>query len=184
MTSQSQQPIDHIEAPPPVAVAEDPSNYTLDRLLKLFRLSRTTQIHSQYRDELKELTKRQAEVRFLTNLRRVILQSKGKNNGFDANSADFKDLLAKAKEPGNEEFLQLLNEVGIVEGQDYYSEDDKNNLLESVRLVVEQLNTLSDMQVQMVTRLEAEINETYQMLMAIYKPLHNAITSMARAIKG
>ena len=166
-------------------VAESEADYSLNQLLHLIRLHRTNGHGHKLEKELRELTERQSHVRFLTNIRRVItLTGDGKQGEFKADIEEFQALLKQANESENEMLKKLLKEVGIVEGKKSYTKDEKTNVMESIKMTIDQLNVLNDMQIQTVSRLESENNEVYQMLMAAHKPLHNLITGMARSIKG
>jgi hypothetical protein len=159
-------------------------DYSIHELLELIRLERTKNLNESHEKELKELTKRQAQVRFLANLKRIVTLANQDNGGFNANIEELQKLIAKANESENEELKTLLQDAGIVEGKESYTKEEKTNILDSIRLSIEQLNVLNDMQMQVVTRLESETNDTIQMCLAGQKPLNNVISAMARAIKG
>ena len=179
---------------------EDPNNYSLDQILRMIRLERTQGLNKQYKNALNKLRMGQLKVSILTDLRRYINLSKDKDGKFDASNQEFQDLITKSKAKYDklsdelvkagestetmETFGDLIEEVGIVEGKDKYSADESKAVLDSIKMTTDQLSPLNEMHMQTVTRVEGEINETYQMLMAAYKPLHNVVTMMARAIKG
>lgn len=178
----------------------DASQYSVDQLLRMIRLERTQGLNKQYRAALNKLRMGQLKISTMADLRRYINLSKEKDGSFDASSQDFQDLITKAKakydklsdeltQAGEsldtiETFGDLLEEVGIKEGKNTYSESETKAVIDAIKTTTDQLTPLNERQMQIVTRIEGEINETYQLIMAAYKPMHNVITMMARAAKG
>lgn len=178
----------------------NPNDYSLDQLLRMIRLERSQGLNKEYKSALNKLRMGQLKVSFMTDLRRYINLSKNKDGKFDASKQEFQDLIAKSKEKYDtlsqdlinagekpesiENFGDLLAEMGIVEGKNSYDADQTKALLESIKMTIDQLSPLNEMYMQTVTRIEGEINETYQMLMGIHKPVNNAIIAMAKAAKG
>lgn len=181
-------------------VQEDASKYSIDQLLRMIRLERTGSLNKQYRQALNQLRMGQLKVSILSDLKRYITLAKDKDGKFDASNQEFQDLLTKSKqkyEKLNDELVKagespdtaetfgdLIEHTGIKEGKKSYSSDETKAVLDSIKISTEQISPLNEMYMQTVTRIEGEINETYQLLMASYKPMHNAITMMARGIKG
>lgn len=191
---------DEVNNVPPVADSNNPNDYSLDQILRMIRLERTQSLNKQYKGALNKLRMGQLKISIMTELRRYINLSKDKDGKFDASNKDFQDLIERSKakydklsdeltQAGEtdetvETFGDLLEEVGITEGKNSYNADETKAVLESIKMTTDQLSPLNEMHMQTVTRIEGEINETYQMIMAAYKPLHNVITMMARGIKG
>lgn len=180
--------------------SESANDYSLDQLLRLIRLARTQSLNNQYKNALNKLQIGQLRVSALTDLRRYINLSKDKDGNFDASNPEFQDLIQKAKKKYDQlsdeltksgespesmgSFIDFLEEVGIQEGKTSYNAEETKVLLDSIKMTTDQLSPLNEMYMQTVSRIESEISETFQMLMTAYKPMHNAITMMARGIKG
>ena len=183
-----------------VQESNDPNDYSMDQLLRMIRLERTQGLNKQYKTALNKLRMGQLKVSIMTDLRRYINLSKDKDGKFDASNDKFQKLITDSKTKYDklsdeltkagekiedmETFGDLLSEVGIQEGKNSYNNDETKAVLDSIKMTTDQLSPLNEMHMQTVTRIEGEINETYQMIMAAYKPLHNVITMMARAAKG
>ena len=65
-----------------------------------------------------------------------------------------------------------------------YNNEERERLIENIRMTIEDFNVQNEMQLQMVTRLTNERYESYQMARSILKPLHDDKMSKARAISG
>ena len=97
------------------------------------------------------------------------------NGEFDcSNNEDCKKLLRQAKEYG----------VDINEGKFKYNSDERERLIENIRMSADDYNVLNDMQLQTITRLTNERYESYQLARSIMKPLHDDKVNKARAIGG
>lgn len=151
------------------------SNLSLDTLILLIHSERLASLRDQTNKELKELSERQGKVRCLHDALRAVNQattSKG--------DVDFKDkpeiieLFNKAKEHGLE--------VNVDKKK--YNKDERDRLLENIRMTIEDLNVQNDMQLQTVQRLTNERYESYQMARSILKPLHDDKLNKARQMAG
>lgn len=182
-------------------VTESADDYSLDQLLRLIRFERTSSLRNEYKSTLNKVRMGELKTKTLSDLRRYINLSKEDNDGkFDASNQEFKDLVAKAQKkyenlsqelinagetPDSiETFGDLLTEVGIVPDKNEYNASETKAIIDSIKMTLDQITPINEMHMQTVTRLEGEMNETYQMLMSAYKPLNNVITMMARGIKG
>ncbi|MFQ5729195.1 MAG: hypothetical protein ACE5GN_02400, partial [Waddliaceae bacterium] len=125
--------------------------------------------------ELKELKERQAKVAELHKVLKAINAATDANGKIDCSKNDeLKKLLKKAKELG----------ADVKDDKFKYNKEERDRLVENVRMSIEDLNVQNDMQLQTVSRLTNERYESYQMARSILKPLHEAKISHARGIKG
>lgn len=180
-------------------ISSDPGNYSIDQLLCLIRLERMNGLNKQYKTSLNKLRMGQLKISTLTEVRRFITLSKDKDGKFDASNPEFQDLIVKSKEKYEslreeliaagettdsiEIFGDFLEEIGIQEGKKSYSKDETQSLLDAIRMTTDQLSPLNEMHMQAVTRIEGEINETYTLLINVYKTLHALLVGMAKSIR-
>lgn len=154
---------------------EDLNHLSLESLALLINTARLKQLENKITKELLELKKRQDGVVFLHKLIKTINTATNDKGEFDCTSnEDLKKFLNEAKEHG----------VDIKENKFKYTKDERDRLLENIRMTVEDNNVLNDMQLQSVTRLTNERYESYQMARAIMKPLHDDKINKARSITG
>jgi len=65
-----------------------------------------------------------------------------------------------------------------------YSREERERLVENIRMACDDLNMENDMQIQTVTRLTNERYEAFQLARSIMKPLHEDKINKARALAG
>ena len=157
------------------AAGVNPNNLSLESLALLINTERLKFLENKITHEFIELKKRQDKVTFLHKLIKTINTATNDKGEFDCtNNADLQKFLTEAKEHG----------VDLKENKFKYSKDERDRLLENIRMTVEDLNVLNDMQLQTITRLTNERYESYQMARAIMKPLHDDKVNKARSIAG
>lgn len=150
------------------------SNLSLEALVLLINSERLKRLENKITSEFIELKKRQDEVTFLHKLIKTI-NAATTNEEFDcSNNQELKDLMTKAKEYG----------VDLKEGKFKYNKEERERLIENIRITADDNNVLNDMQLQTITRLTTERYESYQLARSIMKPLHEDKTNKARAIAG
>jgi spore germination protein YaaH len=150
------------------------SNLSIESLALLINTERLKHLENKITKEFLELKKRQDEVSFLHKLIKTI-NTATTNEEFDCtDNQQVKDLLLKAKEYG----------VDLKEDKFKYSKEERERLIENIRITTEDNNVLNDMQLQTITRLTTERYESYQLARSIMKPLHEDKTNKARAISG
>ncbi len=155
--------------------SDDPKKLSLDALALLVNTKRVRDLEDRAKAQYQELKNRQAEVRFLHKLLKVVNASTDSKGGFSASS--------------NEELKTLLREadamgVHIPEGKTSFTKEEKERLVDNVRLTCEDLNLQNEMQIQTITRLTHERYEAFQLARAILKPLNDDKVNKARAIAG
>lgn len=150
----------------------DPNNLSLESLALLINTERLKYLENKIASEFVELKKRQDQITFLHKLIKTINVATDNDELEFSKNQEFKDLLSKAKEYG----------VEIDDKKFKYSKDERDRLIENIRMTADDLNVLNDMQLQTITRLTNERYESYQLARSIMKPLHDAKTNTSRAI--
>lgn len=162
-----------------LSAAQDPTppndDLSLESLILLINTERLQNLKDQTAKELKELKERQEKVRRLHELLSAINAATDEKGKFDCSkNKELKKLLAEAKELG----------VDIKEGKFSYTKEERDRLVENVRMAVEDYNVENEMQIQAISRLTNERYESYQMARSILKPLHEDKQRKAREIAG
>lgn len=154
---------------------KDPKNMSLESLVLLLTTDRLHKLESDSRTQLDELRKRQQKVSFLHKMMKTINTATGSKGDFDMTPyPDMQEMLKQAKELG----------VDLDETKLTYNSEERERLLDNLRMTVEDYNVQNEMQLQMITRMTNERYESYQMARAILKPLHDDKLNKARAIAG
>lgn len=149
-------------------------NLSLEALILLINTERLRKLHQQTQTEFQELKKRQDQVSFLHKLMKAINKTTSSEGEFDCSSnEDIKKMLSKAQEMGVDNEPEKCK----------YSKDERDRLVENIRMTIEDYNTQNEMQMQTVNRLTNERYESYQMARSILKPLHDAKMNVVRGIK-
>jgi hypothetical protein len=148
---------------------------SLESLILLINTERLQQLKDKTRQELEELKVRQDKVRSLHKLLRHINTATNEKGKFDcSNDQETKDLLLKVKE----------FDIDIKEGKYSYTKEERDRLVENIRIAADDFNIENDMQLQTISRLTNERYESYQMARSILKPLHEDKQRKAREISG
>lgn len=148
---------------------------SLEALILLINTERLKTIKDKTHTELKELKERQEKVRTLHKLLKGINASTDEKGKLEfTENQELKELVEKAKELG----------VDIKDGKTTYTKDERDRLVENIRIAVEDYNVENEMQIQTVSRLTNERYETYQMARSILRPLHEDKQRKAREIAG
>ncbi len=155
-----------IESPQEINLegGKDPKNLSLESLVILLTADRLHRLEDDSRTQINELRARQERVTFLHKLMKTLNTATGTAGDIDLSAyPEVVEMLKEAKKLGVE-----LNETQMV-----YNNDERERLVENLRMTVEDLNVQNDMQLQMVSRLTNERYESYQMARSILKPLHD-----------
>lgn len=153
----------------------DPNNLSLDALILLINAERLKLLQEKTNAEFSELKKRQEKVAELHKILKAINAATNSKGELDiSKNPELKEMLKKAKELG----------VDVKDDKTSYNKDQRDRLVENIRMTVEDLNVQNDMQLQTISRLTNERYESYQMARSILKPLNDAKTSHAKAMRG
>lgn len=163
------------------ASARDPKEMELEQLVFLLLTERLNQLQEKSTNEFKELKKRQDDVVQMHKVLKVI----------NANTNDDSELSFDTNHELNQHLNDAREKLGIdiqggtvKDGKMSYTKDQRERLIDNIRMSIDDHNTKNDMQMQSVTRLINERYESYQMARAILKPLHDDKMNKARAIAG
>lgn len=148
---------------------------TLEATVLLVTTDTITRLETKTREELGKLRDRQGKVTYLHKVLRGINHITDSKGSFDLTN-----------EPEVLEFLEAAKELGIEVDTTKmtYNSDERQRLIENIRIATDDLNMQNDMQIQTVTRLTNERYEAFQMARSILKPLHEDKINKARAISG
>lgn len=158
----------------------DHKHLSHESLVLLITTDRLHRLEGDSRKELTELRDRQKKVNFLHKLTKTLHAGTSAKGELDHSKlppeklADLKEMLKHAKGLGAE----------LDEEKMKYNNEERERLIENLRMTIEDLNVQNEMQLQMVTRLTNERYESYQMARSILKPLHDDKMGKARAISG
>ncbi|PJD97583.1 MAG: hypothetical protein CK425_02850 [Parachlamydia sp.] len=152
----------------------DPNKLSLEALLLLINTERLRQLKEETIKEFSTLKDRQTKVSKLHKVLQAINNATNNKGEMDCTrNEDLKKLLQEAKDLG----------VDIPDKQNF-KKDERDRLVENIRMSVEDLNIQNEMQMQTITRLTNDRYETYQMARSILKPLHEDKINKARKIAG
>lgn len=152
----------------------DPNNLSIEALALLINTDRLKHLEKKITSEFVELKKRQDQVSYLHKLIKTINIATVKDELDFTNNQEIKDLIKTAQEYG----------VEIKDGKFKYNKEERERLIENIRITAEDYNVLNDMQLQTITRFTNERYESYQLARSIMKPLHDDKTNKARAVAG
>lgn len=150
----------------------DSKDLSLESLALLINTERLHYLENKITNEFVELKNRQDQVSFLHKLIKKI------------NTATEKEEFDCSKDPELQEMLQKAKEYGVdfKEGKLKFNKDERERLIENIRMSADDLNVLNDMQLQTITRLTTERYESYQLARSIMKPLHEDKINKAKAM--
>lgn len=163
-------PLQVVEKNPKV----DPS-MSIETLVMLINTERLKYLQETTDKELNELKLRQKDVRTLHKVMKAINAATDDKGTLDiSKNKDLQALLKEAKSLG----------IDLKEDKMKYNKDERDRLVDNLKLGVEDLNVQNEMQLQKVNRLTNERYESYQLARTILKPLHDDKLSKARAMAG
>jgi len=157
-------------------VSDTPDNHNLsiESMTLLIHTDRLRHLEKKISNEFLELKKRQDTVTYLHRVTKTI-NTATNNDEFDcSNNPDIQAMLKKAKDLG----------ADIDDTKFKYNRDERDRLLENLKITADDFSVLNDMQLQTITRLTTERYESYQLARSIMKPHHEDKINKARAIAG
>lgn len=150
-------------------------NLTLEDLVLLINTERLKNIKDKTKKELDGLKERQLKVKDLHELLKVINLDTDTKGAFDGSKNEkFQELLRKAKELG----------VNVKEDKFKYTKEERDRLVENIRITRDDYNVENDLQAQAISKLTNERYESYQMARTILRPIHDDKLRKAREIAG
>ena len=157
---------------------EDPmnlDNISLESLILLINAERLNNLQEQTSTKFEALRSKQNTVTELHKILKALNAATNEQGELNLNDhPELKPLIEKAKELG----------VDIDDTKNVYNTLERDRLVENIRMSVDDLNVENDMILQEISRLTNERYESYQMARSIMRPLHEAKSSLARALRG
>jgi hypothetical protein len=151
------------------------NDLTVEQLTLLINTTRVRDLETLSKTEFLELKKRQDKVRLLHNLLKLMNHLTDTKGNLDlSKNTDVHQLLKSAKEFG----------VDLDETKHNYSKEEKDRLIENIRMTIEDLNVQNELQVQTISRLTNERYESFQMARSIMKPIHEDKINKLRSAGG
>lgn len=152
----------------------DEKQLSIESLTLLINAERLTQLREQTNKELTELQERQGQVAKLHTLLQKVNEATNTKGELDCSSnKELQDLLKEGKALG----------VQYKDGQAKFTKEERDRLVENIRLTADDMNVKNEMQLQTVNRLTNERFECFQLAKSIFKPLHEAKLQIIRGIK-
>jgi hypothetical protein len=152
-----------------------PDQMSLETLVLLINTERLKNLQDSTANEFKELKERQDKVRKLHELLQNINRETSEKGELSLkNKTELIDGMKQLKDHG----------ISLKDDKLSYSRDERERLIENIKMTIEDLNVQNDMQLQKITRLTNERYESYQMARSILKPLHDDKHNKARAMSG
>lgn len=148
--------------------------HNVEALALLVGAERLKFLEGKISKEFKELKERQDQVSSHNKLIKAINSAQNNGELNIANNEELKAKFARAQELGVDINLEKTS----------YTKDELERLNENIRITIDDLNVLNEMQLQTVNRLLTERYETYQIMRSIVKPLHEDKIAKARAAGG
>lgn len=172
----SESPVLQVTSTAPTDKALEPNlNMSLEALILLITTERLKTLKDKTRLELVGLKERQEKVRTLHKLLKCINADTDELGKLDiSKNQEIQDLLKAVKELG----------VDIKEDKFTYSKEERDRLVENIRITVEDYNVENELQIQEISRYTNERYESYQMARSILRPLHEDKQRKAREISG
>lgn len=184
----------------------------LQTMAKALVTQRLTNLKNRGLTEVQQLKDRQQRIRLMHSMLRAINESSDENGVDFKKNAEFEKLREKAKElmqAGNalvaeadrlekegrkaeakalreegSEMQEVAQVLGAESSKEIYSKDEKDKLVENLRMTCEDLNTVNQLQTQTVSRLNNELHESLLIGRDIMKRVHEILSAMARGIRG
>ena len=167
--------VDIIKAKNAINDDGDPENMSIETLALLVQADRIKLLERKMREKVDIVKERQSDVRFLHSLLSKI------NNALDEDGElhikddqELKDMLKRAREM----------KVDIPADKTSWDKDEKDRLVDNLRMSCEDLSNENQMELQDSQMLMNQRFETYEMTKSILKPLHEDKVNKARKIAG
>lgn len=164
-----------VESLSQLAQGDDPRKLSVESLALITATQGVKKLEDKMKTEFMELKERQGQVRLMHQLQKQINANSTDGEGFDWSE--------------NEELQALINEVrelGVaIPGEEdnfVFTEEDKRALMDNLKMTVDDLQILNDLQLQKISSLTNRRYEFYQMARSILRPLHEDKINKARKI--
>lgn len=178
----------------------DGGDLGIEQITHLLILQKLSKLKDEFASKGMELKQRQDKVRWIHDLMQRLNKRVDKETGeidLTHKKIDEKtgELKAGESAEGDEELQSLLElrrklkeasqDHGYeIKAQGSYSKDERERMIDNLRMVCDDLNLQNDLQLQDLNQLVNERYEVYQMARAVFKPLHDDKLHKARSISG
>lgn len=149
---------------------------SLEALTLLISKGKVNEMETKLREEFRELNERQGKVKYLHNVIKAINAATTEEGKLDVSQS--KELLEMLKE------THETYDVTIDLEKMNYTSQERDRLIENIKMTVDDFNVQNEMQMQAISRLNNERHELFQLAKSILKPLHEAKTRAAQAARG
>jgi len=154
------------------AVSANCENENLETAITLFCIDQEEKCETEMKEKSKELQERQLKVKYLNDLLQIINNSLDEEGSLDLESKDdLQDMLKEAKEIGVD-----------ISDKTYFTEQEKDRLIENIRITCDGFNVENNMQIQDIQKLTTHRYEIFQLAKSIIKTLHEAKLNYARGM--
>lgn len=148
---------------------------SLESLTLLVKMNNLKVVDEKIQTKFTDIRDRQNQVAQLYAAIKAINTETTEAGGFEFSSnEELKEKLIRAKALG----------VDIKDGKFSYNKEERDRLLENIRMTVDELNVDNDMEIQEVTRLYNFRNEAILFAKNIMKTLHDIKQTLGRAVRG
>lgn len=154
----------------------DTSKMSLETHAWYLNIVKVDDLENKILKESKELNERRERVKFLHGIIKGINNITNSNEGIDfSKHSELKQLIDEA--------VNYYNDLVDVKKM-LYTKEEKERLLDNLRMTIDDLAVQNDVQMQTITRLDYARQEMFQMARSITKPLDEDKKGKARAIRG
>lgn len=144
-------------------------------LVKAILFSQLESLQNKSKKALKEFNDRHGQVIELHHLMQALRSLKDNQGNVDiTQNEEIKNLIKRAKELG----------VDLQEDKTQYTKEELNDLLENIRMTVEDLNTKNEVLQQKITRLNNEKYESLQIANKVITTLKEIISKIIQGINN
>ncbi len=195
------------------SAAVSSSGADLQSMAKTLVASRIGHLKDKVAEEVKDLKERHQRIRLMHRMLRAINDTKQENGGIDfSKSPELQEMRKQAKELSEQadkllaeadklekegkvqeakelrdeasELKDVAKAMGADASKNTYTKEEKEKLVENLRMTSEDIQTLNQLQTQTVSRLNNELHESLLIGRDIIKKVHEILSLMSRGIRG
>ncbi len=155
-----------------IAQLQKQQDMSLEDLTFLVNHERVAKLETNIREEFKGISDRNARIKRLHQLIQAVNTATDSKGNLDiSNNKELQELIRLAKE-------ELGVELPL--GKNQFNALERDRLVDNIRMSVDDLNVENDLQLQKVSRLNNERQESYQLAKSILKTLHEVKVRQAQ----
>lgn len=149
-------------------------NLSLQDLIYLVNRQQIDQIDKKLRKEFSDVQERNTKVRYLHGLLKAINTATDSKGNLDISETP--ELQAMIKEANEKHGVELPV------GKTKFTGQERERLVENIRMTCDDLNVQSDLQLQTISRLNNERQESFQIAKSMMKAIHEDILHKVQAM--